>query len=242
MALSSQDFSQSVFFLSLCQGEPPWLSTLATAWSLRAVTADLWASSCSISHFVLVISLPGDHAALTLVGQAWGILIKQLSARRSFDFPFQLPGADGREEDCAIDSFSPLFLPLYLVTVGYRTGLVHSLPCRQGCVRDRAVGLLSSFHVLSFLFAENKQKQTAFLHYFKIAIGDWSPDLDKRKNWVTIFMTSASKFKMNFNLTSTLIPMTQDFTLTSPLWPVMTWHSSGKNIKCIYLRKKVCSY
>ena len=34
-----------------------------------------------------------------------GILIKQLSARRSFDFPFQLPCTEAREEDCTIDFF-----------------------------------------------------------------------------------------------------------------------------------------
>lgn len=51
-------------------GEPP---AAATRWSLLVVKADLLPPSCSISHFVLVISPTHDHSALTLVGQAGNI-------------------------------------------------------------------------------------------------------------------------------------------------------------------------
>ena len=45
----------------------------ATCWSLLVVKVDLLPASCSISHFVLVISPTRDHSALTLVGQAGNI-------------------------------------------------------------------------------------------------------------------------------------------------------------------------
>lgn len=61
--------------------------------SLRVVRSDKREPSCSISHFVLVIS----RARWSCTTDPWRagrrILIKQLSARRSFDFLFQLPPA-----------------------------------------------------------------------------------------------------------------------------------------------------
>lgn len=54
----------------ILKGEPP---AAATCWSLLVVKADLLPPSCSISHFVLVISPTHDHSALTLVGQAGNI-------------------------------------------------------------------------------------------------------------------------------------------------------------------------
>lgn len=49
------------------------LAAAATCWSLLVVRADLLPPSCSISHFVLVISQTHDHSALTLVGQTGNI-------------------------------------------------------------------------------------------------------------------------------------------------------------------------
>lgn len=54
----------------ILKGEPP---AAATYWSLLVVRTDLLPPSCSISHFVLVISPTHDHSALTLVGQAGNI-------------------------------------------------------------------------------------------------------------------------------------------------------------------------
>lgn len=54
----------------ILKGELP---AAATCWSLLVVKADLLPPSCSISHFVLVISPTHDHSALTLVGQAGNI-------------------------------------------------------------------------------------------------------------------------------------------------------------------------
>lgn len=51
----------------------PKLPTTATCWSLFLVKPDLLPPCCSISHFVLIISLAHDHSMLTLVGQAGNI-------------------------------------------------------------------------------------------------------------------------------------------------------------------------
>lgn len=61
--------------------------------SLRVVRSDKREPSCSISHFVLVISSARWSCATDPRRAGRRILIKQLSARRSFDFLFQLPPA-----------------------------------------------------------------------------------------------------------------------------------------------------
>ncbi len=73
----------------------------------ETVRSDKREPSCSISHFVLVISSARWSCATDPRRAGRRILIKQLSARRSFDFLFQLPPARRNGEDCTID-FSPV--------------------------------------------------------------------------------------------------------------------------------------
>lgn len=84
-----------------------------TCWSLLVVRTDLLPPSCSISHFVLVISLPRDHSPLTLVGQP-GNIDKTIICSPFIWFSISITDwRRQKEKDCAIDFFFSL-LPLAL--------------------------------------------------------------------------------------------------------------------------------
>lgn len=78
-----------------------------TCWSLLVVRTDLLPPSCSISHFVLVISLPRDHSPLTLVGQP-GNIDKTIICSPFIWFSISITDwRRQKEKDCAIDFFLP---------------------------------------------------------------------------------------------------------------------------------------
>lgn len=76
--------------------------------SLRVVRSDKREPSCSISHFVLVISRARWSCATDPRRAGRRILIKQLSDHRSFDFLFQLPPARTGTGRIALLIFFPL--------------------------------------------------------------------------------------------------------------------------------------